>query len=94
VWRYSVATARWVFGDNLGDADALKVLAALEARPARRLTRVEVDDLFCGHRRPAEIDRVRDLLIRAGRIDAHRSSGPLGRPAERWTLRPEAGGAG
>jgi hypothetical protein len=45
VWRYSAASARWVFGDSLGDPTADEIWAAAKERPAG-VTRTEVSDMF------------------------------------------------
>ena len=45
VWRYSAASAAWIFGDSLGDPTADEIWAAAKERPAG-LTRTEVSDMF------------------------------------------------
>ena len=43
-WRHSLGSARWTFGDTLGDATADAIWAL--AQPAQGVTRTEVRDLF------------------------------------------------
>jgi hypothetical protein len=45
VWRYSAASARWIFGDALGDPTADELWSAAKERPTG-LTRTEVSELF------------------------------------------------
>jgi hypothetical protein len=45
VWRYSEDSARWIFGDSLGDPTADEIWAAAKERPAG-VTRTEVSDMF------------------------------------------------
>jgi DNA replicative helicase MCM subunit Mcm2 (Cdc46/Mcm family) len=45
VWRYSAASAQWIFGDALGDPTADEIWQAAKERPAG-LTRTEVSDMF------------------------------------------------
>ena len=45
LWHYSADSARWIFGDSLGDPTADEIWAAAKERPAG-LTRTEVSDMF------------------------------------------------
>ena len=45
VWCYSAASARWVFGDSLGDPTADEIWVAAKERPAG-VTRTDVSDMF------------------------------------------------
>ena len=55
VWHYCEASARFIFGDSLGDAVADKILAALRSHP-RELTRTEIRDLFQRNQSKTRID--------------------------------------
>jgi hypothetical protein len=70
VWQYAEESARAIFGNLIGDPDADKVLTALEEHG--ELTRTEVRDLFERHKGKEALDRIRDLLLRAGRIVVER----------------------
>lgn len=86
IWRYSEDSARYIFGDSLGDPVADTVLRALRETPAG-LTRNEIREMF-GRNRPAEqISRALRSLQDANLV--HFSMEPTdGRPAERWIAGP------
>ena len=67
VWRYSAESARWIFGDSLGDPTADDIWALAEDRPAG-VTRTEVRDLFSRNKKAREIDRALTVLEEAGRL--------------------------
>jgi hypothetical protein len=54
VWNYSADSARWVFGDSLGDPTADEGWAAAKDRPAG-VTRTEVSDMFSRNKKRREI---------------------------------------
>lgn len=82
LWRYSEASARYIFGDATGDAVADKIIATLEEEPDG-LTRTDLSHLFKRHKSRGEIDRALDLLERIGRVRREKVE-TAGRPAERW----------
>ena len=45
VWRYSLDSARWIFGESLGDPTADDIWALAKER-ANGISRTEVRDLF------------------------------------------------
>lgn len=63
-WRYCEDSARYIFGDSLGDPDADAILAALrEAGPAG-LTRTEINErVFNRNHSETEIDRALNFLV-------------------------------
>jgi len=82
VWQYCEDSARYVFGDALGDPVADELLAALRSRRGG-MTRTEVRDLFGRHRGGPEIDAA--LAVLAGSGVAVKTVEPTGgRPVERW----------
>jgi hypothetical protein len=82
IWRYSVASVEYVFGDGLGDPVADAILAALRAEPDG-LTRTDIRDLFNRHERLGRVDAALARLQEAGL--AERVDEPTaGRPIERW----------
>lgn len=82
LWRYAEESARFIFGNSLGDPDADTILSALRSNPDG-LTRSEVRELFGGHRAANRIGRALAALVSAGK--AQRSTEETGgRPAERW----------
>ncbi|MGH2856160.1 MAG: DUF3987 domain-containing protein [Solirubrobacteraceae bacterium] len=87
VWRYSLDSARWIFGDTLGDPTADEIWALAKDRPAG-VTRSEVRDLFSRNKKAREIDRALTVLEEAGRLTRTSHADGRGRPAEIW--RPQA----
>lgn len=81
-WKYAEASARFVFGDSLGDPDADAVLSALRSS-ADGLTRDEIVNLFGRHRQRSQIDRILGKLTALGLAEMTRET-TGGRPAERW----------
>ena len=55
-WQYSEASAKWIFGDALGDPDADTILNALRSQPSG-LTRTEISNLFGRNLSVSRIDR-------------------------------------
>jgi hypothetical protein len=83
VWRYSLDSARWIFGDTLGDPTADEIWALAKDRPAG-VTRSEVRDLFSRNKKAREIDRALTVLEEAGRLTRTTAADGRGRPAEIW----------
>lgn len=85
VWEYAEESARRIFGDRIGDPDADKLLKALEEAEGGSLTRNEVRELFGRNKGAEEIDRIRAVLLREGRIKVTRArEGEGKKPTERW----------
>jgi hypothetical protein len=83
VWRYSLDSARWIFGDSLGDPTADEIWTLAKDRPGG-VTRTEVRDLFSRNKKAREIDRALVVLEEAGRLRRECRSDGRGRPAETW----------
>ncbi|MGH2500285.1 MAG: DUF3987 domain-containing protein [Candidatus Limnocylindria bacterium] len=83
VWRYADESARFIFGDSLGDPVADAILSALRSDPGG-LTRAQINRLFTGHRGSADIGRALEALTKRSLAACERVS-TGGRPAERWT---------
>ena len=84
VWRYSLDSARWIFGDTLGDPTADEIWALAKDRPAG-VTRSEVRDLFSRNKKAREIDRALDRPRRS------RTPHPHQRQRRPRTTRPRSG---
>jgi hypothetical protein len=82
VWNYAAASARFIFGDKLGDSLADEVLAALRMS-ATGMTRTRISSFFQRHRSSSEIDRALSVLVRHG-FAAFQMESTDGRPEERW----------
>jgi hypothetical protein len=87
VWEYCEASARYVFGDSVGDPVADDLLRAIRSSGANGMTRTEMRDLFRRNRSGAEIGAALELLSRLGHIHNHQVDDTGGRPAEVWVCR-------
>jgi hypothetical protein len=83
LWRYSSDSARWIFGDSLGDPTADEIWAAAKERPTG-LTRTEVSDMFSRNKKRREIDSALTVLEDAGRLRRETRHSHHGRHAEIW----------
>jgi hypothetical protein len=83
VWRYSADSARWIFGDSLGDPTADEIWAAAKERTAG-VTRTEVSEMFSRNKKRREIERALTVLEEAGRLRRGTRRPEHGRPAEVW----------
>jgi hypothetical protein len=83
LWAYSAESARWIFGDSLGDPTADEIWAAAKERPAG-VTRTEVSDMFSRNKKRREIERALTVLEEAGRLRRETRQPEHGRHAEVW----------
>jgi hypothetical protein len=81
LWTYSVDSARFIFGDATGDAEADAILSAL--RTTERLSRDAIRDLFSRHVPAQRIASALTLLARLGKAHAVKQA-TGGRPVEYW----------
>lgn len=83
LWRYSEASAEYIFGTATGDSIADKITARLEDAP-EGLTRSEVRELFKRNVSSERIGHALSTLEGAGRIQREQEASPgRGRPTER-----------
>lgn len=85
LWDYAEASARYVFGDALGDPVADEILEALRRAGSQGMTRTEIRDLFKRHKGVSEIGRALGVLQDQGLAEYSRVE-TGGRPTERWVL--------
>jgi hypothetical protein len=84
VWGYCEDSALHLFGDQLGDADADKLLDALRGSPDG-MTRTEIRDLFGRNKKPEDLQRILSLLEHADKAYATKEKPQAGgRPTETW----------
>ena len=83
VWRYSAASARWIFCDSLGDPTADEIWSTARERPAG-VTRTEVSETFSRDKKRREIERALTVLEDAGRLRREIRQADRGRAAEVW----------
>ena len=82
VWDRAEASARYIFGQRLGDPDADAILDAL--RNAKEgLTRTEIRDIFSRHFTSGRIEHALAALRQAN-LAAPETIRTSGRPVERW----------
>lgn len=87
VWGYCEDSALYLFGDQLGDADADKLLEALRDSE-EGMSRTQIRDLFGRNKKPEDLQRILDLLRDTGKAYVTKEKaagvGGGGRPAEVW----------
>ena len=83
LWEYSEESARYIFGDATGDAEADTILEALRAAGTGGLTRTQIRDLFQRNKNAERVRQALAVLLRMGKA-AQRSEDTGGRPVERW----------
>jgi hypothetical protein len=91
LWEYCEASARYIFGQRLGDPIADALLTAFRSH-VDGMTRTEIRDWFGRNRKAHEIDRGLTLLVKQG-LARKEDSQPGewgGRPIERWFSVPRA----
>ena len=69
VWQYCEASARFIFGDSLGDSTADTILQELRTKP-KGMNRTEISGLFSGHKKRADIDRALAVLAEHGLVQS------------------------
>jgi hypothetical protein len=82
VWRYCDESARYIFGDRLGNPIADTILDALKRTPAG-LTRREISGVLGHNKKSAEITTALELLQR-GELARFQEEKTGGAKAERW----------
>jgi hypothetical protein len=86
VWKYCAASARFIFGDALGDPLADELLRLLRST-AEGMTRTELNNALGRNRAAADIGRALTVLAEHG-LARPTSEGTSGRSAERWFACP------
>lgn len=82
VWDYCEASARWVFGDKLGDAFADDILARLAVSP-NGMTRTDISNAFARNKSADRIGQALEFLEGYGKAKRFMQQGN-GRPSEHW----------
>src|SRR5581483_8571801 len=67
VWEYCEASAKFIFGDALGDPLADRILGALHESMPDCLSRTKIRDLLGRNRHASEIDRALQMLAEIGK---------------------------
>lgn len=85
LWERAEESARYIFGDALGDSVADDILRALRGAGAPGLTRTAIRDLFKRNQSGERIGAALELLERRGKARSSTQPGEAGRPSELWT---------
>lgn len=82
LWQYCEVSARYIFGQRLGDPAADELLTALRNHPDG-MTRTNIRDWFGRNQKACETERALRVLARQGlaRMENEKTSG---RSVERW----------
>jgi hypothetical protein len=87
VWDYCERSARYIFGNALGNPTADEILRLLRSSPAGA-TRNKIREHFSGNNGKSEIEGALALLLEHDLVRAEIDRGEgVGRPAERWFAR-------
>ncbi len=82
VWEYAEASAQFLFGEQVGDPAAERIIERLRERP-NGMTRTEIRHIFSGHKNRGVIDAALETLLNANLAEPVTEPG-AGRPTERW----------
>lgn len=90
VIKYSIDSARGIFGDLAGTGDQNKLAEALQAAGDEGLTRAEISKVFGRNRDAATLDALLGDLTERGYITSHKHTTGKGRPTTvfTWTDKP------
>lgn len=83
LWKYAEDSARYVFGDSLGDPVADTIHTALRRAPDG-LSRTQLYNLLGRHRSKKDTDRALEVLLSTNRATVEQRE-TSGRPAEVWS---------
>ena len=84
VWDYAEKSARFIFGDSLGDPVADGVLKALKEADPAGMTRTELSNYFGRNKRSEDIGRALAVLAEHGLAVPVKEPSDGGRSVERW----------
>lgn len=83
VWSYCEQSARYIFGDKVGDKTADEVLKVLRAN-SNGMTRTDLHHHFNKNQTASEISRALAILSQLGLVEMRKDDAETGRPPERW----------
>jgi len=84
LWRYCAASARYVFGDAIGDPIADEILRSLRAYGPDGMTRTDLYNLFGRNQSSEKIGSALLLLFNHGKARMKQRRNSAGRPVEIW----------
>src|SRR5262249_7666354 len=85
LWKFCEDSARYVFGNYLGDPVADQILKLLHTHQEEGVTRTQIRDHFGKHKSAAEIEKSLRLL-EAKKLAISETQETSGRPVERWFI--------
>ena len=87
LWQYCEDSARYIFGDSLGDPLADQLLRAL--RDAGGMSRTQIHNLFKRNQPAEKIEAALAVLVKHGKVrrEMRTEKGKRGRPEEFWALK-------
>jgi hypothetical protein len=84
-WRYCESSAKYIFGDALGDSLADEICQALRRAGPDGMTRTDISQLFWGNQSSGKIGAALLLLLKHNKARRRQKpSNGAGRPAEVW----------
>jgi hypothetical protein len=83
VWNFCVASARYIFGDLVGNPVADTILRALRSAGADGLSRTDLSNVFGRNLSTSQLDAALVVLLSADKV-RRRSVKGTGRPREMW----------
>lgn len=90
LWQYCEDSARYIFGDSLGDRLADEILSALREASESGLTRSQISALFARNKDADKIGAALKCLAENGLAHSQKEQGLNGgRPIERWFATPQ-----
>jgi hypothetical protein len=91
VWQYAEESARYIFGQMVGDARAERLLTALDMAADEGLTRKQIyNDVFQNNLKAGELDILLQTLESQQHIRRELYTPPLGRPGHKYFLLPKS----
>jgi len=89
LWRYSEATAQWIFGTPFNHLEADRIYKALKNAPDGRMTRTDINGIFHNHASAEKLDEAANIMEKQGSIYRDKKD-TGGRKQENWILTDRA----
>jgi hypothetical protein len=86
LWRYCDASARYIFGDLVGDPVADAILRALRNVHPNGMSRSDISGLFRNHLAAGKIHAALERLHAAKKVRFEMHKPAIGRPTEMWFI--------
>ena len=84
LWKYCEASAKFIFGDLLGDPVADAILLALRRQGDDGLSRNDIYEMFGRNKSKSAITDALQKLFTAGKATKYKRGNGRGRPEEVW----------